>query len=622
MGDVKVTLASKIAIEGKKGYSYTYNKVDETNKTVGSLTIYDYEGDGFDNHDGVVNNGFGEVTTNIFSTMMKDNARSGGYQDTKVEENPSAPGKKFAEAKVDKTDTGFNLTNDNKTEFSLGSLAKSIDYKPTSAFQSYWGAQNGLQGGFPMFNNGAAGNFAMANVDSQQLAEVAAQAQRMFSFLTISSYMGGVTLPPFALTSAIGDIFNNILNCFGTTNIGTPDAGSDASKPASTDPFETLKADAKALGVTVDDKDTLETLKPKVDAKKLENLKEEAKKLGVTVDEKDTLETLQPKVDAKKLEDLKAEATKLGISYEKDVTLDSLQSLVDDKKGNNHSDDGAGNDKKGVDAPYDGKAINNGTYNYDKHFTGEKYGVSSKGLTMKTFTDKDGNKVQVVYNKDNQLVQLDVFKKDYTETTTFNDNLDLEEFVRRDSKTKEVLYSEQGPGYAAKLKKEAEAGKHKTEAASKIAGDFYVAMDGVGTNNDLLVKSLNKVDSNNVMEVSAQWNKNYASIRDGKSLVADVMSETDWEYQQEGRVKPLKEALIKKAESIGLTDEANTFNAIVTSAFDTWFSADKTKIAQAFKNLEDQINKKIKETQPAEGDKTDKTKIDEHAMPETMTAGK
>lgn len=620
MGDVKVTLAAKTAIDGKKGYSYTFNKTDENNKVVGSLTIYDYEGDGFDNHDGVVNNGFGEITSSLFGTMAKED---GGYRDTKVAENPST-GKKYDDAKGEKTDKGFNITNDDKTIFSLGSIAKDIDYKPTSVFSPYGNFQGGFQGGFPMFNNGAAGNFAMANVDSQQLAEVAAQAQRMFSMLTISSYMGGVTLPPFALTSAIGEIFNNILNCFGTTNIGTPDAGSDASKPASTDPFETLKADAKALGVTVDDKDTLETLKPKVDAKKLENLKADAKKLGITVDEKDTLETLQPKVDAKKLENLKAEATKLGITYEKDVTLDSLQSLVDDKKGNvdNHSGDDKGKDKKGADAPYDGKNINNGTYNYDKHFDGEKYGVSSKGLTMKTFTDKDGNKVQVVYNKDNQLAQLDVFKKDYTETTTFNDNLDLEEFVRRDVKTKEVLYSEQGPGYAAKLKKEAEAGKHKTEAASKIAGDFFEAMDGFGTDNDLLWKSLDKVDASNVMEISAQWNKNYAPVRDGKSLVADIMSETDWEYQQKSRVKPLKEALIKKAESIGLTDEANTFNAIVNSQFNTWFSADKTKIAEAFKNLEDQINKKIKETQPTEGDKTDKTKIDEHAMPETMALGK
>lgn len=445
MGDVKVTLSSKNAIEGKAGYRYTFNKVED-NKVVGSITIYDYEGDGFDNHDGVVNNKFGEVTSTIFETFMKEDSTKRGYTDAKVDENP-ATNKKYEDVKGTKKDKGFEITNDNKTEFNLGSLAKNIDYKnPTSSYQNYTDmfkssssfsfnpmTMSGAGGvNMPFLFEGGSGCMPTKNVDYAKLSNILSQGRNEISFNETAGIMSDYGMSPFAMDSVITRTFNKILSCFNINFTGQ----------------NTL---------SVDDV----TKKKEEDAKKLEALKTEAKNINVTVEEKDNLESLQTKVDAKKLETLKTEATKLKITFEEKITLSELQKLVDDKKAElakTNTNSSSSTDNKKKDGKEDGKTVTNNKTtkpttsptnttkttttptNITTTTNAAKTTKNVAGQTIVETTDSKGNKVVITMDKNMNIILKTTsysdgsYKKEMPGDPTFNKPGNISLTVHKDGK--------------------------------------------------------------------------------------------------------------------------------------------------------------------------------------------
>lgn len=167
----KVELTSVSQIKDKAGYSYTYSKYanSNNNKTmdkgefVGTITINDYEGDGFDNHDGVENNNFGAINEPIFSEMMSKDKTKRGYQDTDLATNPSTNAT-YADIKGTKDAEGeYTITSNKNEESNLGSLAKQLNVNSNtngrssssssatniaSAYQMSTGGNGNLFGGF------------------------------------------------------------------------------------------------------------------------------------------------------------------------------------------------------------------------------------------------------------------------------------------------------------------------------------------------------------------------------------------------------------------------------------------------------------------------------------------
>lgn len=126
MTDAKFSLANRANIGTTAGYSYTFNKYDDKNKIVGSIIVNDYEGDGFDSHDGVINKKFGVVTNTIFDGMMAADPKKQAYRDVPdVKMNPTTD-KEYVDVKGAKTTEGFNITSPETEEFNLGSLAKPL----------------------------------------------------------------------------------------------------------------------------------------------------------------------------------------------------------------------------------------------------------------------------------------------------------------------------------------------------------------------------------------------------------------------------------------------------------------------------------------------------------------
>ena len=126
MANDKVSLESRSRIGNTAGYKYTFNKLDDNKKIVGSIIVNDYDGDGFDSHDGVINKKFGVVTIPIFESMMAEDRTRRGYED--IPDGPMNPAtrQEYKNVKGEETDEGYNITSPETEEFNLGSLANPL----------------------------------------------------------------------------------------------------------------------------------------------------------------------------------------------------------------------------------------------------------------------------------------------------------------------------------------------------------------------------------------------------------------------------------------------------------------------------------------------------------------
>lgn len=410
MGDFKTYLRSKTHIDNAPGYSYTFEKFEDKNgngtldkgeKVVGSIMINDYE-NRIDNHAGVVNNNFGEVTKDDVSLFVKSTTQ-GCYKET-IEKQNSITNKEYADIQGKKTDKGFEITTDNKIESNFGSLVNNVGYKesystnpylynsPASSFNPL--TMPGASGvSLPFFPGaGADVGIPTLNADPMAYSKFINSYTNIFSSLAMAGTNGEYNTAQYTMPSLVGKMFSDALNIFKVGSMNTP----------------TVQNNNSVNNSTVNTDDT---------TKKLEALKEEAKKLGISVDDKnDNLETLQPKVDAKKLENLKTEATKLGITYDKDIKLDALQKLVDDKKAEleKAKPPTENNDDKPFEYNADGKKIK--VYKNDKgNQVHEEYDANGKKVYSCEYT-KDGYIINN-YDKDGNAKTLNITKDGKPATT-------------------------------------------------------------------------------------------------------------------------------------------------------------------------------------------------------------
>lgn len=213
MGDIKVTLVGTNDIKGKAGKSYSFEITDKDGKVIGKAKVSDPDFDGPCGQDGY--EGEGTITTSIFDEMIKQIGK--GYKPADgLNENPT--GEKYEDL-----DPKKGLIKGHK--YSLGSVAKALDYGKSSSssvssssIANYFNNPFMQSGGFPMmFNNGPT-SFPSMNVDYNSLNTIMSQGSNLFAGLSIGSYMDDMGLPPFAMQSAVGDIFNKILKCFTVNN--------------------------------------------------------------------------------------------------------------------------------------------------------------------------------------------------------------------------------------------------------------------------------------------------------------------------------------------------------------------------------------------------------------------
>lgn len=133
--NLKITPAIVTKIDKTAGSSYTFNKYNDKNNNgicdkgelVGTLILNDYDGDGFDSHDGGINKNFGNLPETLFTHMNEQNTACQTFHDSSsVPANP-VTGKTYADVKGYKCTSGIFTIASNKTEeFNLGSLEKQV----------------------------------------------------------------------------------------------------------------------------------------------------------------------------------------------------------------------------------------------------------------------------------------------------------------------------------------------------------------------------------------------------------------------------------------------------------------------------------------------------------------
>ena len=146
---------------------------------------------------------------------------------------------------------------------------------------------------------------------------------------------------------------------------------------------------------------------------------------------------------------------------------------------------------------------------------------------------------------------------------------------------------------AADKAKDAKAKEIEAEAAS-IAEDLYDAMKGAGTKNDKLQQTIERINKDNVMAVMKAWDENFADGMDGETLLESIQNEhyTGWfGNAQEKQEKLILDALVGRAEELGLVNEAHAARAKVNSEHSAWFTSDDT-VRAAIENLHAKIKAK------------------------------
>lgn len=133
----------------------------------------------------------------------------------------------------------------------------------------------------------------------------------------------------------------------------------------------------------------------------------------------------------------------------------------------------------------------------------------------------------------------------------------------------------------------AQPDKKATAEASKICSQLYVAMKGMGTDSKQLTENVNKINSGNVVEVMDEWKKRYSSRMGNESLVQSIDNDI---YGAQSYTKHLKEALSERATKMGLTEDAQAFEAVVNSENRSWYTNDST-VEGAFDDMLEQIKK-------------------------------
>lgn len=196
--------------------------------------------------------------------------------------------------------------------------------------------------------------------------------------------------------------------------------------------------------------------------------------------------------------------------------------------------------------------------------------LAKDGGYSKTSTDG-------IYKKGGKYYKYDVNQKDFVEVS----EAEAKKAKEADNKK------------AADKAKDAKKKEIKEEAAA-IAEDLYDAMKGAGTKNEKLQQTIEKINKDNVMAVMKAWDENFADGMDGETLLESIQNEhyTGWfGNAQEKQEKLILDALVGRAEELGLVNEAHAARAKVNSEHSAWFTSDDT-VRAAIENLHAKIKAK------------------------------
>ncbi len=92
----------------------------------------------------------------------------------------------------------------------------------------------------------------------------------------------------------------------------------------------------------------------------------------------------------------------------------------------------------------------------------------------------------------------------------------------------------------------------KPKAIRTIVRSLYSAVDGMGTNVELLDSAMSKINKDNVIDVLNSWNTSIAPLYDGETLVETLYNETKLMFSRDKYTNQLVDALQEKADEKGI----------------------------------------------------------------------
>lgn len=142
-----------------------------------------------------------------------------------------------------------------------------------------------------------------------------------------------------------------------------------------------------------------------------------------------------------------------------------------------------------------------------------------------------------------------------------------------------------------KADKKAAAAKAKADKAQKEANEIceqlFVAMKGIGTDNEAVDKALVRITKDNVLEVMETYINQYSESMDGETLIESLQNEewVGWSGRLTKITNGLKDKLAARASEMGLDAEAKSFKAKVTAENNSWFNIDDEVINTYFNTM-------------------------------------
>ena len=123
--------------------------------------------------------------------------------------------------------------------------------------------------------------------------------------------------------------------------------------------------------------------------------------------------------------------------------------------------------------------------------------------------------------------------------------------------------------------------------ANEICETLFVAMKGIGTDNDAVDKALARINKDNVLEVMETYINQYSESMDGETLIESLQNEewVGWSGRLTKITNGLKEKLAARASEMGLDAEAKSFKAKVTAENNSWFNIDDEVINTYFNTM-------------------------------------
>lgn len=207
-------------------------------------------------------------------------------------------------------------------------------------------------------------------------------------------------------------------------------------------------------------------------------------------------------------------------------------------------------------------------------------------LSNGTITDEDGEKLTMseyakkhgyeetmtdgVYKRNGKYYRYNASLKKFTEITKA-------EKAQVEKSEREAKNAEKANTYKDQLKS---TKSEREKEAKNIAADVYDSIKGWGTKDKKLAQTVSKINKDNVIEVWEMWENNHeVDFGSEGGLMKSIADDTSGKDLKK-YTKQIKNALIARAEALGMTDEVE--QARTTSDEDFDFDS----IVKAIKNKE------------------------------------